>query len=80
MCSIQIKNLLYIIVMGIASSKQTVIPKKKEKTYAPVSVKEEKEKNNYLIIRIRSQKFMIFMKWHFYYALAEYHNKIHMLL
>ena len=30
--------------MGIASSKQTVVPKGKEKTYAPVSVKEEKEK------------------------------------
>lgn len=30
--------------MGIASSKQTVVPKKKEKTYAPVSVKDENEK------------------------------------
>ena len=44
MCYIQIKNLLYIIVMGIASSKQTVVPKGKEKTYAPVSVKDENEK------------------------------------
>ena len=30
--------------MGVSPSKQTVIPKKKEKTYAPVSVKDEKEK------------------------------------
>ena len=30
--------------MGIASSKQTVVPHKKEKTYAPVSVKDENEK------------------------------------
>lgn len=35
---------MYIIVMGIASSKQTVIPKGKEKTYAPVCVKDENEK------------------------------------
>ena len=44
MYSIQIKNLLYIIVMCIASSKPTVIPKKKEKTYAPACVKDENEK------------------------------------
>lgn len=30
--------------MGIASSKPTVIPKKKEKTYAPARVKDENEK------------------------------------
>lgn len=30
--------------MGISPSKQTVVPKKNKKTYAPVSVKDENEK------------------------------------
>lgn len=40
----KLKTYCIFIVMGISSSKQTIIPKKKEKTYAPVCVKEEKEK------------------------------------